>query len=270
MLKARVITAVWAVPVVLASIWFSRPEYVFPLFTVVAAVAGLLGVYEFYKVTGVVKNSPLFIFGLLWTTLFIIRPHYGYTDSLPVLLSGGLVLSLAMLVFIPKREGLFSQWAWMTGGALYVGWLLGLLVNLRLLPDGRNWLYMALIATFASDTLAYFIGKAFGKNKMSPAISPGKTWEGAVAGVFGALIISILFTLKTPLQVPLKISESIILGFFISVFGQIGDLAESLLKRNTGVKDSGSLMKGHGGILDRIDSILFASAVVYFFVLMLK
>ncbi len=270
MLKSRVITALWAIPVVLVAVWFSRPEYPFPFFTVVAAVAGLCGAYEFYKITGVLKNLPLAIFGLLWTLFFIIRPHSGYVQSLPVLISGGLVLSLVMIIFLPKREGLFNQWAWMMGGALYIGWLLGLLVNLRLMYHGRDWVYLALIATFVSDSLAYFIGKAFGRNKMAPVISPGKSWEGAVAGVFGALIISILFTRNTPLQLPLTIGESIILGFFISLFGQIGDLAESLLKRNTGVKDSGTFMPGHGGLLDRIDSILFAGALVYFFVLMLK
>jgi phosphatidate cytidylyltransferase len=269
-LKYRLITSLWAVPVVLLSVWFSRPEYPFPLLTIVAAAAGILGVYEFFKISGVLKNLPITIFGLLWTTLFIIRPHSNYIHSLPVLISGGLVLSLVMLVFLPKREGLFNQWAWMTGGALYIGWMLGLLVNLRLMDHGRNWVYLVIIATFASDTLAYIIGKAFGKYKMAPSISPSKTWEGAVAGVFGAFIVSILFTFKTPFQLPFTVPESIILGIFISLFGQTGDLAESLLKRNTGVKDSGRIMPGHGGILDRIDSILFAGAVVYFFVLMLK
>jgi phosphatidate cytidylyltransferase len=270
LLKKRVITALWAVPLVLVAVWFSKPEYQFPFLTVVTAIAGLLGVYEFYKITGVLKNPPLTILGYLWTVLFIFQPHSNYIHSLPVLVSGGLVVSLTMLIFLPQKEGLFNQWAWMMGGTFYVGWMLGLLVNLRLLSHGRDWVYLLLVATFVSDTLAYFIGKAFGRHKMAPAISPGKTWEGAVAGVFGGIVISILFTRYTPLQLPLTIGESIVLGSFISLFGQIGDLAESLLKRNTGVKDSGTLMPGHGGLLDRIDSILFAGAVVYFFVLMLK
>jgi phosphatidate cytidylyltransferase len=269
-LKTRLITTIWAVPVVLAAVWFSKPDFSFPFLTLAVSIAGLLAVYEFYKITGVYKNILLSVFGLLWTLLFIVQPHFNYVNSIPLIISGGLVLSLSMLPFLPKRDGLFNQWAWMTGGALYIGWILGLLINLRLMTHGRDWVYLVLIATFASDTLAYFIGKNFGKKKMAPAISPGKTWEGAAAGVFGALIISILFTCHTPLQLPLSIGESIILGFLVSLFGQIGDLAESLLKRNTGVKDSGTLMPGHGGVLDRIDSILFAGAVVYFFVLMLK
>ncbi len=100
---------------------------------------------------------------------------------------------------------------------------------------------------------------------MAPRISPGKTWEGAAGGLLGAVIISLLFTLPTPVQLPLGYGEAVLLGLLISVFGQAGDLAESLLKRNTGVKDSGGLLPGHGGLLDRLDSILFAGAVVYTF-----
>jgi phosphatidate cytidylyltransferase len=177
-----------------------------------------------------------------------------------------------MLVFIPKKERLFTSWAWMVGGALYIGWLLSFLVSLRIEPGtiafpeaGRNFVFLALLATFGSDTLAYFTGKALGRHKMAPQISPGKTWEGAIAGVVGGIIVGLLFTLETPLQLPLNWWQAVILGLLISVFGQLGDLAESLLKRSFGVKDSGSLMPGHGGILDRIDSVLFAGVVVYLY-----
>jgi len=269
MLKKRLITALWGIPLVVLAVWFSRPEYPFPLFTVLAAVCGLLAAYEFFKITGVLKNPALTIFGLVWTLSFIVRPHFTCAQSLPIIISSGIVLSLTLLVFLPKKEGLFSQWAWTLAGTFYAGWLLSLLVTLRL-DSGRNWLYLALVATFASDSTAYFIGKTFGRRKLAPGISPGKTQEGTIAGVIGAVIISLLFTLNTPLQLPIAYWQAIILGVLISFFGQIGDLAESLLKRNAGVKDSGTLMPGHGGLLDRIDSVVFAGAVVYFFVLMLE
>ncbi len=160
----------------------------------------------------------------------------------------------------------------MMGGILYIGWLLGLLVTLRLDPgmaffpnNGRNLVFLAVFTTFGSDTAAYFIGRAFGRHKLAPKISPGKTWEGAIAGLFVAVIISLIFYLDTPLQLPLDFIQLIILGLLISVFGQLGDLAESLLKRSTGVKDSGKLMPGHGGLLDRMDSVVFAGAVVYLY-----
>jgi phosphatidate cytidylyltransferase len=261
MLRKRLITALWGIPLVILAVWFDRPA---PWFTILATACGLLAVYEFYRMTGVYKVLPLTVFGLAWTLLFIIRPYLYYSPKVSLLLTSGVTLSLIMLVFLPTKEGVFQRWAWMIGGLLYVGWLLGLLVALRL-EGGRNWIYLALFATFASDSAAYFTGRAIGRHKLAPRISPGKTWEGAIAGVFGAVIIGLLFTLGTPLQLRLSYAQAIILGALISVFGQIGDLAESLLKRNTGVKDSGSLMPGHGGLLDRIDSIVFAGVVVYLY-----
>jgi phosphatidate cytidylyltransferase len=214
------------------------------------------------RITGVSKTSPLTVFGLVAVLLFVIYPHCTFQFVLPFLLTVTIALSLIILVFIRQKEGVFASWAWMMGGILYIGWLLSLLVILRL-DAGRNWIFLALFTTFASDTAAYFIGKAIGVHKLAPSISPGKTWEGAIAGVCGGVIISVLFTLDTPFQLPVHYWQAIILGVLISVFGQLGDLAESLLKRNFGVKDSGGIMPGHGGILDRLDSILFAGAVVY-------
>jgi phosphatidate cytidylyltransferase len=270
MLKKRLITALCAIPVVILGVWFSEPEYAFPFFTVLVSALGMLAVYEFYKITGVFKSLPLTIFGLLWTLLFIVQPHLSDTLTLPLLITSGLIISLTMLIFLPVKEGIFQKWSWMTAGVLYAGWLPGLLVFLRLESGqdaGRNLVFLILFVTFASDSAAYFIGKAFGKHKLAPAISPGKTWEGAAAGLFGAVIIGLLFTLNTPFKLPLSFGEVFALSILVSVFGQSGDLVESLLKRNTGVKDSGNLMPGHGGLLDRLDSIVFAGGIVYLFML---
>lgn len=261
MLVKRVITALWAIPLVILAVWFDDP---LPWFTVLAALIAGLGIIEFYRITGVIKIWPLTAFGLAWTLVFIVQPHFNVQQSVSLILTSGIVLSLAMLIFVRRKEGVFSIWAWMTGGALYSGWLLSLLVALRV-EGGREWVYLALFATFGSDTLAYFIGKAFGRHKLAPAISPKKTWEGAVAGLLGGAIFGVLFALDTPLQLPITFVEAALLGAVISVFGQFGDLAESLLKRNFNVKNSGTLMPGHGGILDRIDSVLFAGAAVYLY-----
>lgn len=269
MLKQRVITALWGIPLVILAVWFNTP---IPWLIVLAAVCGGLAAFEFYRINGVSKNLPLTIFGIVWTLLLIIRPYYPDQLPLQLLLVSALGISLIMLVFLPKKEGLFLNWAWMLGGALYIGWLLSYLVALRLEPGtvsypnlGRDFVFLTLFVTFGSDTAAYFIGKAIGKHKLAPQISPGKTWEGTIAGVLGAAIVGWLFTLSTPLQLPLTWWQAILLGALVSVFGQLGDLAESLLKRNCGVKDSGGIMPGHGGLLDRLDSILFAGVVVYLF-----
>jgi phosphatidate cytidylyltransferase len=269
MLRKRVITALWGIPLLIVAVWFDEP---LPWFTVLAAVWGLLAVLEFYRMVAVSRARSLTFFGLIWTLLFLIYPHFlpphfDYEFPVPLLsllLTSSITLSLLILVLHPKREGTFTDWAWAMAGVLYVGWLLSYLVALRL-DAGRDWVFLALFATFGSDTAAFFLGRALGRHRLAPRISPAKTWEGAAAGLLGAVIISLLFTLSTPLQLPLSYGQVILLGILVSVFGQFGDLAESLLKRHMGVKESGSLMPGHGGLLDRMDSVVFAGIVVYLY-----
>jgi phosphatidate cytidylyltransferase len=166
----------------------------------------------------------------------------------------------------PQKVGSKGS-VWTVIGVLYIGWLLAHLVALRGFDDGRNWIFLALFVTFAYDTVAYFTGRSLGRHKMSPRLSPGKTWEGAAGGLAGAILMSLFFTLSTPLSLPITWVHAVILGVLISVFGQIGDLAESALKRYTGVKDAGKIVPGHGGILDRLDSVVFTGAVVYYYVI---
>jgi phosphatidate cytidylyltransferase len=271
MLGKRVITALWGIPLVVLAVWFNKPV---PWFTVLAVVWGILDVLEFYRMTGVSGIKPLLWTGIIGTLLFILASHCKYEYVVPVILTAVVTLSLIVLVFLPHKNGIFINWAWTLVGMLYVGWLLSILVAIRLEPGtpafpeaGRNFVFLALFATFGSDTAAYFVGRALGRHKLAPRISPGKTWEGAIGGVIGGVIIGLLFTLPIPLQLPLGYGTAVLLGVLISVFGQLGDLAESLLKRGTGVKDSGGLMPGHGGLLDRMDSVVFAGAVVYFYYL---
>jgi len=265
MLKKRIITTLWGIPLLIATIWFGEPW-----FTILLSICGLLAAFEFYRMVATSKVSPLTFFGLIWTLLFILRSHYDHATLTPFLLTSLVILSLISLLLRRQKEGAFISWSWTIGGTLYIGWLLSYFVTLRGLDDGRNWIFLALFTTFASDTAAFFVGRALGKHHLAPHISPGKTWEGAIAGVFGAIIISLLFTIPTPLHLPLTYWQAILLGLLISVFGQIGDLVESLLKRNMGVKESGKLMPGHGGILDRIDSVVFTGIVVYYYVISLN
>jgi len=270
MLKKRVITALWGIPLLITIIWFGEPW-----FTILVAIWGLLAAFEFYRIVAASKVSPLTYFGLIWTLLFILSPHFNYDVLIPFLLTSAVVLSLIWLLLRRQKEGAFIGWSWTIGGILYIGWLLSYFVALRggysplsiTETDGRNWVFLALFTTFASDTAAFFVGRAWGKHHLAPRTSPGKTWEGAIAGVFGAIIVSLLFTISTPLQLPLIYWQAILLGLLVSIFGQLGDLVESLLKRNMGVKESGKLIPGHGGVLDRIDSVVFAGIVVYYYVI---
>ncbi len=272
MLKKRIITALWGIPLLITVIWFGEPW-----FTILVAIWGLLAAFEFYKLITASKVSPLTYFGLVWTLFFILsrdsdllsllEPHFNLNLLTPLLLTSAVILSLIWLLLRRQKEGAFIGWAWTMGGILYIGWLLSHFVTLRGLDDGRNWVFLALFATFASDTAAFFVGRALGKHHLAPRISPGKTWEGAIAGVFGAIIVSLLFTISTPLHLPLSYWQAILLGLLVSVFGQLGDLVESLFKRNMGVKESSKLIPGHGGFLDRIDSVVFAGVVVYYYVI---
>jgi phosphatidate cytidylyltransferase len=261
MLKKRVITALWGLPLLIIAVWFDEP---LPWFTILVAIWGLLAVFEFYRLVAVSEVRSLTAFGLLWTLLFILSPHFDYDFTVPLLLTSAIVLSLVWLVLRPQKEGVFLGWVWAIAGILYVGWLLSFLVGLRL-DAGRNWVFFALFTTFGSDTIAFFVGRALGRHRLAPSISPNKTWEGAIGGVFGAIIVSLLFTLPTPLNLPLSYGQAILLGLLVSVFGQFGDLVESLLKRNMGVKESGNMVPGHGGFLDRMDSVVFAGIVVYLY-----
>ena len=273
MLKKRVIIGFWGIPILTAIVWFGSPWL-----TILVAIWGLLAVFEFYKMVAVSKVSPLTYFGLIWTLLFILsrnsdllsilKPYFDLNLLTPLLLTTAVILPLTWLLLRPQKEGAFAGWMWTIAGILYVGWLLGYLVALRGLDDGRYWVFFALFTTFASDTAAFFIGRALGKRRLAPSISPGKTRAGAIAGVFGAVIVSLFFTLRTPLQVPFNYWwQAIFLGLLVSFFGQLGDLVESLLKRNMGVKESGKSIPGHGGFLDRMDSIAFAGIVVYYYVI---
>ncbi len=268
MLRKRVITALWGIPLLVAAIWFDEP---LPWFTIFVAIWGILAAFEFYRLVAISKVAPLTYFGLIWSLLFILSPHFNYDFLTPLLVTSAIILSLIWLLLHPQKGGAFIGWAWTIAGIFYIGWLLSYLVALRgldnpqtILDEGRNWIFFALFATFASDSVAFFIGRALGKHSLAPAISPGKTWEGAIAGLFGAIIVSLLFTIPSPLALPLNYGQAILIGLLVSIFGQLGDLAESLFKRNMGAKESGNSLPGHGGFLDRIDSVIFAGVVVYY------
>ncbi len=268
-------------PILIVAVWFDQPVH---WFTICIAFCGVIAIIEFYLMVAKARVTPFIYFGIVWSTLIIISADStissitdSYLDSIkaPLFL---LVLAVVLPLMWALRHGELristDRWAWTTAGILYIGVLLSLLVSLRGMDDGRNWILFVLLTSFASDTTAFLIGRKWGRRKLAPAISPGKTWEGAIAGVIGAIVLSLIFvpgqfgSLPNPLFLsPLNFSSAALLGLAVSISGQFGDLVESMIKRNMNAKDSGRLLPGHGGILDRMDSIVFAGAVVYYFVL---
>jgi phosphatidate cytidylyltransferase len=280
MLKYRLITAAWGLPLVIAAIWFDEP---LPWFTLLVAVWAAMAVFEFYRLAASAQHPGLPWVGVVLTLAFVasadthvqsfVSPGLNGAAAGMLLLSAATVLPLVWLLRGKDRSGAFNRWAWTLAGVAYIGGLSSFLVATRGLDDGRNWVFLALLCTFASDTAAYFYGRAFGRHKMAPAISPGKSWEGAVAGLIGAMAASLIFLPDTycgatnALRLPLSYWSAPLLGLLVSLFGQLGDLVESLFKRNMDAKDSGRLLAGHGGALDRIDSVVFAGVVVYYYVI---
>ncbi|MDD4874137.1 MAG: phosphatidate cytidylyltransferase [Dehalococcoidales bacterium] len=264
MLKKRIITAFCLLLVLVAAIWFDQP---LPWLTIFIAVWGGLAALEFYKIvsTSNPKIVPLTAFGIIWTILFIVSPHFDYAYIIPILLTGTIVIPPIWLLLRQHKEDAFLSWVWTLTGILYIGWLLSYFVALRL-DFGREWVLYACFVTFASDTFAFFIGKTWGKHPLSPTISPRKTQEGAAGGIFGAIVISLLIVWLS--DIPINYGYAIILAIVVSIFAQVGDLFESLFKRNMGIKDSGNSLPGHGGFLDRIDSLVFAGVIVYYYVIL--
>ena len=271
MLKQRIITAAILLPVILFAVWFGHPW----LFSLFIAAASVIGTLEFYRmVSNSGKGYPLTYFGLLWAVALTLSPlslYYRDINLLPAIMATAVIISLAWILIRSSRETAFQNWAWTVAGVLYVGWMLSYWLNLNLLPDGRNWVYLALFTTFANDTGAYFIGRKWGRHKLAPVISPGKTWEGAIGGllssVAGAVAVFLLLNLFSIFSLPYW--QIILLACLVSLFAQVGDLVESLLKRNLGAKESDKLLPGHGGVLDRFDSLIFVAPIVYYYVVWL-
>ncbi|WP_102271427.1 phosphatidate cytidylyltransferase [Cytobacillus massiliigabonensis] len=172
---------------------------------------------------------------------------------------------LAVLLFltytvVTKNKFTFDDVAFSILSTLYVG--IGFYYFIETREEGLIFIFFSLFIIWATDSGAYFIGRAIGKKKLWPEISPNKTIEGSVGGVFCALIVAVLFLLFT--DIPASLFQLLIITVVLSVFGQIGDLVESALKRHYDVKDSGKIMPGHGGILDRFDSLLFVWPLIHF------
>lgn len=257
MLRQRVLTAIIGLPLLIAIIWFGEPW-----FTLLIAAMAMLGSLEFYRMASHSKIQPITYFGVAWVLLLVLSPHCPYTTTTPLLITSAIVIPLIWLLFRSPREQAFNNWAWTIAGILYIGWMLSYWIDLRSLEAGKEWVFWAMFTTFASDTCAFFSGRAWGKHSLASAISPGKTWEGAIGGLLAGITASLI--LSASFSLPLSYWQMALLGGVISIFAQLGDLVESLLKRNTGTKDSGKLVPGHGGILDRTDSLIFTGVVVYY------
>jgi len=181
-----------------------------------------------------------------------------------------LAMSVHVFAYEGGRDQAALDFSVTVAGLVYIGWLGSYLLDLRNLPNGVWWLMFFLPLVWAGDTGAYSIGAVYGKHKMSPRLSPKKSWEGYAAGIFTAMYVGALFAYAfsslgpKPLQGLINPVQGAVLGLVISAITPLGDLGESMFKRQGGLKDSSNIFPGHGGILDRIDSWIWGAAIGYF------
>jgi phosphatidate cytidylyltransferase len=286
----RVATAVVLIPLVILAI-FKAPILVLAI--IVGAVA-VLGVHEFLEMARHANVEPFYLPTYIYTALMFIAVGVGLMGSKPLVgtsftsVTLTVTAVLAPFVFLAlgmRRDPLSSAMpasAASVFALVYAALPLALLVHLRELWAGAFLLLYALIVVWTGDIAAYYTGRMVGRHKLAPRISPGKTWEGTAGSFIGAVALGTVFLQHAfaisswlmkaglierqqgyfALQPP-PILSSILLSAGINVAAQLGDLVESLIKRGVGVKDSGTLLPGHGGILDRIDALLFAAPVIW-------
>lgn len=271
MLRDRARSAAILIPPLLVALWLGGWAIV-----LVVGIAVVLGAYEAFRLLTQAGHASLPSFGIVLAVVVALG------DSVKELSGGsGLLLAALGMVLVgvgaltrlDPREGL-AIFATTTFGALYVG-LLGFVARLTaagapvdatailgfLGPD-RGWILALVLVVWAFDTAAYFTGRRFGRHPFMAHISPSKTQEGVVGGLVASAIVGALFVALLGRPWP----AGLVFGLLVGAAAQAGDLAESMLKRAAGAKESGTLIPGHGGILDRVDSFLFAAPVAYFYV----
>lgn len=256
MLIYRVLSALVGIPVSLLLVWYGGLPLAVAVFII--AVLGILEMGRIWSKMGVRIWLP----GAITTSALLVGAAYwdnGYLLGFAffVLVASGAFYLAADFPSFGIKDLSATIFA-----ALYAGWLLIHLLYLRLLPDGFSYLLLVVVSTWTTDTFAYFTGMNFGRRKLAPALSPKKSIEGAVGGVVGSIAASVLLG---HFAGQLAVYHYVILGLLIGTIGQVGDLVESAFKRMAGVKDSGDLIPGHGGILDRFDSLLMTAPVVFYY-----
>lgn len=228
-------------------------------------LVSMIGMYEFYNAVSK-KIMPIHFIGFAMASLYLFFIDINLNSYYRLALLGAVILCLLMIIFCYPKYNIFDVSVTLMG-FFYIAFLLGNIFLLRIHKNGQYIVWLPFICAWCSDTGAYFIGCNFGKHKLAPVLSPKKSIEGAIGGVVSAALGGALFGFAVFRFFPLEESSFILGCAFIggigAVFGQLGDLVASSIKRFTNIKDFGKIMPGHGGVLDRFDSVLFTAPIVY-------
>jgi phosphatidate cytidylyltransferase len=260
-LVIRTVSALLLLPCVVVLLWLGG-VYSAALLSVAAAIcAG-----EYYSITQKTLSPAAWV-GMLFAAVLPVLPLWN-----PARAGEGAFWLTALFLFFaftyhlirgPLQEAP-TRVAHLVTGLLYGSVGLTAVSSLRLMPDGLAWVIAALVITWSNDTSAYFAGRFLGRHKLYPSVSPNKTWEGFAGGLLGSVVG--MFIARAFFFPIFTVADCLLLGVFGGILGPIGDLVESMLKRAYGVKDSGRIIPGHGGILDRIDALLFNAPLVFVYI----
>ncbi len=252
---SRLVVVAIGLPIVLGVAWLGG-WWMFAL----VAVVGVIALDEFYRAGR--EFRPLVIAGVLGLVACLLGVELGGIGWMTAGVFFTLPLAFLFLLFAETRQRASVSLAATVLGAVWIGLGLAHVILLRAIPEnGRLAIFTVLIAVFVADTAAYLVGRPIGRHKMAPTLSPGKSWEGFVGGVVGGVVATWITLYQQGFADGWK---SLVLGFSIVVAAAIGDLMQSLVKRDVGIKDSGRLLAGHGGVWDRIDSLLVACPVAFY------
>ena len=257
---SRILVALIGLPLVLGVVWLGGWWL-----CIAAALVGLLALHEYYGMTRPLR--PIVIAGYLGLLLTVIAAQAGGAAWVIGALFATVALTFLLKGFADTKQSATVSVGGTTLGVIWIGLGLVALMALRGLPvHGRLAAFTVLLAVWAGDTLAYLAGRMLGRHKLAPTISPGKTWEGLVGGTLATVFVTFVALYQDRGEF-LTIGQALLLGLALAVAAPLGDLFESLLKRDMGVKDSGTLLGGHGGVLDRIDAQLFAAVAGFYVIL---
>jgi len=264
-LGSRVIVAIFGAPLIILLILKGGIPFV-----ILVLIINLVAQFEFYKLNETKKMLPLKIVGSIGTIAITILFYKFGIEKIWIIIFPLFYFALLIELFRNKASSTLNL-ASTVWGLFYPAAFFGFMILIRELPNelgseyqlGGRWLLLMLIIIWICDTAAYFIGKTIGKHKLFFRVSPNKTVEGAVAGLIFSFITAYIFHLTYIKD--LTLSQCMVIAFIAGTMGQIGDLIESLFKRDAGVKDSSNLLPGHGGMLDRFDAPLFVAPLVYFY-----
>ncbi len=265
----RILVAILAIPFLLGLSYYGKIPFL--IFTLV------IGLVTFFEFSAMVKNKSIFIcnfIGFISVALIILNTYF-HLFSVEILFLSAIPLLLFFELFRDKESAINNVSSTLLG-IFYAGFFSSALIGIREFyvsvplsyTNGGIIIITIFITLWMTDSAAYFIGSAIGKHKLFPRVSPNKSWEGAIAGLLFAIIT--LVVLKLFLLDFLDWVDVFAFGVIIGILGQVGDLIESLIKRDTGVKDSSNIIPGHGGIFDRFDSLLFSAPIIYLYLLLTK